>query len=83
VLVLHAFDEPATFGAREMQLRVDMGCFTLHRVRLLRSFLSTDGLRLLAMYAAPDAESVRIAQRRAGLPADRIVAVRRFAPGAA
>lgn len=77
-VVLHAFDEPAEAHAREVSEVVDMGCFQLHRVHRLRSYLSTDRLRLLALYAAPDAESVRLAQRRAGLPSDRIVAVRRF-----
>ena len=38
---------------------VDMGCFQLHRVRLLRSYLSNDGLRMLCLYRAPDAESER------------------------
>jgi len=79
-IVLHAFPEPASFGARELQERVDTGCFHAHRVRLLRSYLSVDGQRLVALYRAPDAESVRIAQRGAGLPPDRVVAVRRFAP---
>ena len=48
-----------------------MGCFQIHRVRLLRSYLSADRLRMICLYHAPDAESVRVAQRQSGLPADR------------
>jgi hypothetical protein len=79
-IVVHAFDEPAGFGARQLREVIDLGCFQLHRVRLLRSYLATDGRRMVALYQAPDAESVRLAQRRAGLPADRVLAVRRFSP---
>jgi hypothetical protein len=80
VVVVHGFDTPADFGARQVLEDVDMGCFQLHRVRLLRSYLSNDRLRMVCLYQAPDAESVRIAQRRAGLPADRAWAVQRLAP---
>src|SRR5262245_63661379 len=42
------------------------GCFGLHRVDWVRSFLSSDGARMLCWYRAPDAESVRIALRQLG-----------------
>jgi hypothetical protein len=80
VVVAHRFDTPADVGARQVEDDVDMGCFQLHRVRLLRSYLSNDRLRMVCLYQATDAESVRIAQRRAGLPPDRVWAVRRVAP---
>ena len=80
VLVGHQFDAPADHGARELVEDVDMGCFQIHRVRRLRSYLSYDRLRLFSLYQAPDAESVRVAQRQAGLPPDRVWAVRRYAP---
>jgi hypothetical protein len=79
VAVAHQFETPAQFGERRMLEQVDMGCFQLHRVRLVRSHLSMDGLRMICLYQAPDAESVRLAQRRAGLPPDRVWAVRRYA----
>lgn len=47
-------------------------CFEAHRVRLLRSLISLDGLRVLCQYEAPDAEAVRQANRKAGLPFDRV-----------
>ena len=80
VIVGHGFETPAEFGERELMVEVDMGCFKLHRVRLLRSYLSLDRLRMFSLYEAPDAESVRIAQRQAGLPPDRVWAGTRFAP---
>jgi len=42
------------------------GCFNIHRVDWLRSFLSSDGGRMLCWYRAPDAESVRNAMRQLG-----------------
>jgi hypothetical protein len=80
VVVSHRFDTSADFGARQILDELDLGCGNLHRVRLVRSHLSLDGLRMDCLYQAPDAESVRLVQRQAGLPPDRIWAVRRYAP---
>ncbi|HET7794533.1 MAG TPA: nickel-binding protein [Rhizobacter sp.] len=80
VIVGHEFDSPADYAARELSEKVNMGCFQLHRVRRVRSYLSTDRLRMFSLYEAPDAESVRVVQRQAELPPDRVWAVRRFSP---
>ena len=80
VLVGHTFDEPVAFGAHRVHVDVQIGCFQIHRARLVRSYLSADRRRVFSLYQAPDAESVRIAHREAGLPPDCIWAVRRFAP---
>jgi Nickel responsive protein SCO4226-like len=42
------------------------GCFDLHRVDWVVSFLAVDGGRMLCWYRAPDAESVRVALRQLG-----------------
>lgn len=55
------------------------GCLTRHRVRFLRTYFSADRKRMLCLYSAPDAESVRIAQREAAMPVERVTGVRRFA----
>ena len=47
-------------------------CFEQHSVRLVRSVLSLDGRRMICLFQAPDAESVRVANRIAGLPFDRV-----------
>lgn len=45
-------------------------CFAAHRVELVRVLLSTDLHRVVYLYRAPDAESVRLAHRQAGLRHD-------------
>ena len=47
------------------------GCFAIHRVEPLSSYLARDGLRLLCVFSAPDAEAVRLANRQLGLPFSR------------
>jgi hypothetical protein len=41
-------------------------------VSFLRSYFAIDGRRMLCLYEAPDVESVRFANRQAGLPFDRV-----------
>ena len=48
------------------------GCFGLHRVDWVRSFLSGDGGRMLCWYRAPDAESARIALRQLGSDMEKV-----------
>ncbi len=50
-------------GVRRLAL---LGCLEVHRVQWLRSYLATDGRRMLCMYRAPDAESVRLVLRQQG-----------------
>lgn len=47
-------------------------CLDAHRVRFLRTYFGTDRRRMICLYAAPDAESVRMAQTQAGMPLDRV-----------
>ena len=42
------------------------GCFDMHGVSWLRSFLSEDGEQMMCWYRSPDAESARIALRELG-----------------
>ena len=51
-------------------------CATVHRVHLIRIFESRDGLRVIGIFRAPDAESVRLAHRGAGWPLDDVWAYR-------
>jgi hypothetical protein len=46
-------------------------CLATHRVRRTRTYLSADGQRTVCLYDAPDAESVRVTQRAAGLPVEQ------------
>jgi hypothetical protein len=64
VLVARRFDEPTTVEA--MQAIEDAGAWCLEQ--------------RLCLYQAPDAESVRQAQREAGMPVERVWACRTFSP---
>lgn len=44
------------------------GCLDEWGCRLVRSYLSLDGLRILCLFAGPDTESVRQSQRQGRLP---------------
>jgi hypothetical protein len=50
-----------------------LGCFRLHRVEWQESGISADGSRVIYRFLAPDAESVRIALRQAGISYDTLV----------
>ena len=52
-------------------------------VRWIYSFLSADRKKSYCLYEAPNAEAIREAASRAGMPADVIVAVEQFIPPAA
>lgn len=80
VLVAREFDEPTDFDALQALEDAGKGCLDLHRVRFVRTYFSRDRKRMICLYEAPDAESVRIAQREATMPVDRIWSFRRFIP---
>ena len=68
VLVERRFDEPLEL--QKIQDIEDAGwrCLKIRRVRFLRTYFALDQKRMICLYAAPDAESVRQAQREAGVP---------------
>lgn len=68
VLVERSFDKPVTL--QEIQDIEDAGfnCLESRNVRFVRTFFSHDRKRMICLYEAPDAESVRQAQREAGVP---------------
>lgn len=76
VLVERFFPEPVTF--EQIQRLEDEGrwCMENWRVRAVRTFFSYDRTRMRCMYIAPDAESVREAQRQANMPFEQIWACR-------
>ncbi|MGD2128210.1 MAG: hypothetical protein PVJ33_00740 [Lysobacterales bacterium] len=51
--------------------RVD-GCLVLHGIRRRRSYITGDGTRVLWHFRAPDAESLRMALRVAGIDYDEL-----------
>jgi len=80
VLVSRRFETPAEFAEIQALEEAGAGCLETHRVRFIRTYFSKDRKRMLCLYQAPDAESVRIAQREAGMPVERVRAVRQFRP---
>jgi hypothetical protein len=78
VIVERGFGEPVTI--EEIQAIEDAGawCLEAHNVTFARTFFSGDRKRMLCLYEAPDAESVRLAQREAAMPMERVWAFRRY-----
>jgi len=66
VFVLREFDPPLTDESFDALTRDGASCLDLYRVRWRRSLLSADGRRLFCWFEAPDAESTRLALRKAG-----------------
>lgn len=78
------FDMPITLDELSALEHSCSWCSRTHRVQLTRLVLAHDGRRAIVLFRAPDAESVRLAYRRAGV-VDRVWACRRIrlpAPGA-
>ena len=80
VIVERSFSAPDTFERLKAIVDTKAWCLEQHRVNWARSFLSTDGRRMLCFYEAPDAESVRLAQREAELPVDVVWGFQRIGP---
>ena len=72
VLVSRAFDAPIVFEDLQAQEDAQAWCLHSYRVRFLQSLVALDRRRMLCLYAAPDAEAVRHAQRGAGLPFEQV-----------
>lgn len=72
VVVERRFDEPVELA--DIQAIEDRGawCLEAHKVRFLSTYFSTDRKRMICLYEAPDAESVRLAQTKAGMPFERV-----------
>lgn len=80
VVVERSFEAPVRL--EDIQAIEDAGdwCLRAHHVTFARTFFSLDRKRMLCLYEAPDAESVRLAQREAAMPVDAVWAFSRIAP---
>jgi hypothetical protein len=72
VLVERSFAEPVAFESIEAIADRGAWCFEAHGVRFLKSYFSRDRQRMVCLYEAPDAESVRVAQEKAKLPFEAV-----------
>jgi hypothetical protein len=68
VVVERSFAEPVAFEDVEALACRGAWCLEAHAVSYLRTWFSRDRRRMVCFYEAPDAESVRHAQRRMGMP---------------
>lgn len=68
VLVERRFDQSMPLQQIQDIENAGIGCLESRNVRFIRTFFSADQKRMICLYAAPDAESVRQAQREAGVP---------------
>lgn len=68
VIVMREFDSPV--DVLDLAAREDAAgaCLSLREVTFLRSYVARDRRRMLCLYEAPDAESVREAEREARMP---------------
>lgn len=80
VVVARHFDEPVDLQALQDREERGAWCLEEHGVRYLRTWLALDRRAMLCVYTAPDAEAVRAAQRRAGMPFSSAWSARVFAP---
>ena len=55
-------------------------CLELYKVTFLRTYFSADRKRMLCLYQAPDAESVRLSQQQAKMPFERVWACHNYTP---
>jgi hypothetical protein len=72
VLVERSFAEPVTLDAIQAKEDASQWCLDAHNVRFVRTLFSNDRKRMLCLYAAPDADAVAAAQRKADMPVDRV-----------
>lgn len=72
VLVRRRFAQPVSVA--QIQALEDAGawCLEARRVKFIRTYFSTDCKRMLCLYHAPDAESVRQAQHQANMPVEDV-----------
>ena len=71
VIVERKFATRARFAELQAAETGVAWCLSQHQVRFVHSYLSLDGLAMVCVYAAPDAQAVRETQRRGGLPVER------------
>lgn len=72
VVVERDFEAAANFDELQARETAAAWCLDAHRVVFLRTFFAADRRRMLCLYSAPDAESVRRAQAQAGMPFTRV-----------
>lgn len=68
VLVRRRFEQAVSVEQIQALEDASAWCLEARRVKFVRTYFSTDHKRMICLYRAPDAESVRQAQRQANMP---------------
>lgn len=68
VVVERVFAGPMSEATALERIQQASSCLALHRVVHRETVLARDGLRMVCVFAAPDAEAVRTAQRQVQVP---------------
>jgi hypothetical protein len=69
-VVERTFEQPWTLDSIDAGIAMAGACHDRHGVQYLGGFLSHDGRRMICVFLAADAESVRLSNRAAGAPFD-------------
>jgi hypothetical protein len=80
VFACRTFEAPVEFEEVQAVEHEGASCLLTHRVHCVRTYLSADRRRMVSLYHAPDAESVRLALHDASMPVERVWAFRQFRP---
>ncbi len=82
VFVLRSLGEAGEQAEDSCAYRQLESCLNLHGIVPLRTYLTSDGRRLLCHFQAPDADSLRMALRLARIDYDAVWSAKpRFMPG--
>jgi hypothetical protein len=68
VVVERTFTDPVTYESIKAAFDRQPGCLEAHRVVYLKSYVARDQKRMVCLYEAPDAESVRRVQDKVQAP---------------
>jgi hypothetical protein len=72
MIVETIYDSPATDDELDANATKLDPCLQGHNVRWMRSYMSLDRRRRICVFDAPDADSVRISFRSAGVTFERV-----------
>jgi hypothetical protein len=78
ICVDRSFADPVNLPELNAQEQRSGWCLDQHGVRFLLTYFAADQRRMVCVYAAPDAEAVRLAQSKAGMPFDRVWAAQLY-----
>jgi len=80
VAVTRSWTEPVQLADIQAIENAGAWCLDAHGVQFVRTFFAADRRRMVCLYRAPDAESVRLAQVQAGMPVEHIWTFRPLGP---